>query len=71
MPTHLFLTDYNSLYVADLSKITIDDVRTKGGRAVSACYKGLECGLWFGNPGCRPPGASASRPKPTVSSETG
>ncbi len=48
VPTHLYLTDYNSLYVADLSEITVDDVRTKGARGVPAYYKGLECDLWFG-----------------------
>ncbi len=47
MPTYLYLTDYNSLYVADLARITVDDVRAKGETAIPAYYRDRECDLWF------------------------
>lgn len=45
--THLYLTDYRSLYVADLSEVTVDDVRARGAD-VPGYYRGLECDVWFG-----------------------
>lgn len=47
VPTYLYLTDYNSLYVADLARITVDDVRAKGETAIPAYYRDRECDLWF------------------------
>lgn len=46
-PTYLYLTDYHSLYVADLARITVDDVRAKGEDAIPAYYRDMECDLWF------------------------
>lgn len=48
VPTYLYLTDYHSLYVADLSEVTVDDVRTRERAAVPGYYKDQECDLWFG-----------------------
>lgn len=47
VPTCLYLTDYRSLHVADLSEVTVDDPRGRGG-AVPDYYRELECDLWFG-----------------------
>jgi len=47
VPTYLYLTDYNSLYVADLAGITVDDVRAKGETAIPAYYRHQDCDLWF------------------------
>ncbi|MEQ9570180.1 MAG: hypothetical protein RLN75_08325 [Longimicrobiales bacterium] len=47
VPTVLYLTDYHSLYVADLSEITVDDVRARGAE-VPAYYGDMQCDLWFG-----------------------
>lgn len=47
IPTYLYLTDYRSLYVADLSDVTVDDVRAQGAD-VPDYYRGMECDLWFG-----------------------
>jgi len=47
VPTYLYLTDYNSLYVADLARITVDDVQAKGESAMPPYYRGQECDLWF------------------------
>lgn len=46
-PTYLYLTDYSSLYVADLAQVTVDDVRAKGETGIPAYYRELECDLWF------------------------
>jgi hypothetical protein len=46
-PTYLYLTDYSSLYVADLARVTVDDVRAKGETAIPGYYRKLECDLWF------------------------
>jgi hypothetical protein len=46
-PTYLYLTDYSSLYVADLARVTVDDVRGKGETAIPDYYRKLECDLWF------------------------
>ena len=47
VPTYLYLTDYSSLYVADLARITVDDVRAKRETAIPAYYRDQECDLWF------------------------
>lgn len=47
VPTYLYLTDYNSLYVADVARVTVDNIRSKGEDAVPDYYKSLECDLWF------------------------
>jgi hypothetical protein len=48
VPTYLYLTDYHSLYVADLSEVTVDDMLAKGAPGIPAYYKTLECDVWFG-----------------------
>lgn len=53
VPTHLYLTDYHSLYVADLSEVTVDDVRARGGEnggepGIPDYYGEMECDVWFG-----------------------
>lgn len=47
-PTYLYLTDYHSLYVADMSEVTVSDVRAKGAVGIPAYYKELDCDVWFG-----------------------
>jgi len=48
-PTYLYLTDYTSLYVADLAHITDADIRAEGERAIPAYYQKqeLEVEIWF------------------------
>lgn len=47
--THLYLTDYRSLYVADVNCITAADPRTKDSQHVPAYYAAgsLNCDCWF------------------------
>lgn len=47
--THLYITDYQSLYVADVSAIVTDDPRTMDAPHVPAYYtsQGLSCDCWF------------------------
>ncbi|HSW29064.1 MAG TPA: hypothetical protein VLH75_06140 [Longimicrobiales bacterium] len=47
--THLYLTDYRSLYVAEVGEITDDDVREDDGERdhVPAYYEGHACDFWF------------------------
>jgi hypothetical protein len=47
--TQLYLTDYRSLYVADLEAITTDDVAVSDPRHVPAYYRQekLNCDFWF------------------------
>jgi hypothetical protein len=47
--THLYITDYRSLYVAHVDEITKDDVRKEDGDAVPRFYSEskLECDCWF------------------------
>jgi len=47
VPTYLYLTDYSSLSVADVARITVDDVRAKGESAVPDYYRKMECDVWF------------------------
>lgn len=47
IPTYLYLTDYSSLYVADLARITVDEIRSSSGNAVPSYYGQQECDLWF------------------------
>ena len=45
---HLYLTDYRSLYVAHVDRITRDDVRSKCPDHVPPYYtKNLECDFWY------------------------
>jgi hypothetical protein len=47
--THLYLTDYRSLYVGQIAAISRDDVRTGDAEHVPAYYTddGLACDCWF------------------------
>jgi hypothetical protein len=47
--THLYLTDYQSLYVADVCAIVTDDPRVNDAAHVPAYYteQGLACDCWF------------------------
>lgn len=47
--THLYLTDYRSLYVADIGEITRDDPRSESPDHVPAYYaaNNLHCDCWF------------------------
>lgn len=47
--THLYLTDYHSLYVADIGDITTDDPRTTDAAHVPDYYaaSNLNCDCWF------------------------
>ena len=47
VPTYLYLTDYNSLYVADLARVTVDDIRAQGEQAIPDYYRDRECDVWF------------------------
>ncbi|MGD2067159.1 MAG: hypothetical protein PVI57_00635 [Gemmatimonadota bacterium] len=49
VPTHLYLTDYRSLYVADVGEVTVDDVRVAEGERerVPEYYERRECDVWF------------------------
>ncbi len=44
---HLYLTDYRSLYVAEVLELTSDDVRTDDATHVPAYYTGHQCDCWF------------------------
>jgi hypothetical protein len=48
-PTYLYLTDYTSLYVADLAHITDADIQAEGEGAVPAYYakQKLDVEIWF------------------------
>jgi hypothetical protein len=47
--THLYITDYQSLYVADVTAIVTDDPRALDAAHVPAYYtaQGLQCDCWF------------------------
>ena len=47
--THLYLTDYRSLYVADVTHIDLTDPRTDDAAHVPGYYgrDGLNCDCWF------------------------
>lgn len=47
--THLYITDYQSLYVADVTAIVTEDPRTSDAEHVPAYYteRGLHCDCWF------------------------
>ena len=47
--THLYLTDYRSLYIGHVGVVTTDDVRQNEGNRVPRYYteKSLYCDLWF------------------------
>ena len=47
--THLYLTDYRSLYVAEIGEITDEDVRTDAGELehMPEYYKGYAVDFWF------------------------
>jgi hypothetical protein len=47
--THLYLTDYRSLYVAHVGEISADDPRTDDGQHVPTFYRDgdLSCDCWF------------------------
>jgi len=47
--THLYLTDYRSLYVAQLAEVTTDDVLEEEGEAEHApsYYRSLQIDFWF------------------------
>lgn len=47
IPTYLYLTDYSSLYVADLAAITKDNILEQGESAVPDYYRELACDFWF------------------------
>jgi hypothetical protein len=46
---HLYLTDYNSLYVAQVDAVTQDDIRTSGGAQLPDYYRdpALTCDFWY------------------------
>ena len=48
-PTYLYLTNYTSLYVADLARITDADIRAEGEEGIPAYYEAqtLDVELWF------------------------
>jgi len=48
--THLYLTDYRSLYVAELDEITVDRIRSDTPAEVDHMpdyYKGMDVDIWF------------------------
>jgi hypothetical protein len=47
IPTYLYLTDYSSLYVADLGAIEPDSGRQDRRVGVPEYYQALECDAWF------------------------
>jgi hypothetical protein len=47
VPTYLYLTDYSSLYVADLNTITVDNIREQEETAFPKYYGDQPCDLWF------------------------
>jgi hypothetical protein len=47
VPTHLYLTDYRSLYVAELGEVTAEDVLAEDAGHAPAYYAELRVDFWF------------------------